>query len=62
MKRVQERIDDYLAMGVPYVWVFDPSTRHVYVATAFAGLHDFKGDVMRTENPALELPLAEIFS
>src|SRR5216684_3733424 len=22
MKRVQERIDDYLAMGVPYVWVF----------------------------------------
>ena len=62
MKRVQERIDDYLAMGVPYVWVFDPSTRHVYVATAFAGLHDFKGDVLRTENPALELPLFEIFS
>src|SRR6266853_6620277 len=57
MKRVQERIDDYLAMGVPYVWVFDPSTRHVYVATAFAGLHDFKGDVLRTENPARELPL-----
>ncbi len=60
MKRVQERIDDYLAMGVHYVWVFDPSTRHVYVATASVGLHDFKGEVLRTENPALELPLVEI--
>ena len=62
MKRVQERIDDYLAMGVAYVWVFDPSTHHVYVATASAGLHEFKGDVLRTENPTLELPLVEIFS
>src|SRR5260370_40621027 len=62
MKRVPERIDDYLAMGVPYVWVFDPSTRHVYVATASAALHDFKGHVLRTANPALELPLVEIFS
>jgi Uma2 family endonuclease len=61
MKRVQERIDDYLAMGVSYVWVFNPSNRHVYVATASAGLHDFKGDVLRTENPVLELPLQEIF-
>ena len=26
VKCVQERIDDYLAMGVAYVWVFDPST------------------------------------
>ena len=24
MKRVKERIDDYLAMGVSYVWVLDP--------------------------------------
>jgi Uma2 family endonuclease len=62
MKRVQERIDDYLAMGVAYVWVFDPSTRHVYVATSETGLQEFKGDVLRTENPTLELPLAEIFS
>ena len=62
MKRVAERIDDYLAMGVSYVWVLDPSDRHVYVATSAAGLHEFKGDVLRTENPALELPLAEVFS
>jgi Uma2 family endonuclease len=61
MKRVQERIDDYLAMGVSYVWVLNPSGPRVYVATASAGLHEFKGDVLSTENPVLELPLAEVF-
>ena len=56
MKCVQERIDDYLAMGVAYVWVFDPSTHQVYVATASASFRDFKGAILRTESPALELP------
>jgi Uma2 family endonuclease len=31
--RVQQRIDDYLAMGVPYVWVLDPGTKTAYSAT-----------------------------
>jgi Uma2 family endonuclease len=61
MKRVQERIDDYLAMGVRYVWVLDPSDHHVYIATSEAGLQEFKGSILRTENPALELPLDEVF-
>ncbi len=62
MKRVRERIDDYLAMGVSYVWVLDPSGLRVYVATPAAGLHEFKGDTLRTENPVLELPLDEVFA
>jgi len=62
MKRVKERIDDYLAMGVSYVWVLDPSGRQVYIATPEAGLHEFKGDILRTENPILDLPLAEVFA
>lgn len=62
MKRVKERIDDYLAMGVSYVWVLDPSGRQVYGATPAAGLQEFKGDVLRTENPVLGLPLAEVFA
>jgi Uma2 family endonuclease len=61
MKRVQERIDDYLAMGVKYVWVIDPSDRHVYIATPEAGLQEFKGAVLRTANPVLGLPLDEVF-
>ncbi len=61
MSRVEQRIDDYLAMGVKYVWVIDPSNRHVYSATREAGLQEFKGAILRTENPVLELPLAEVF-
>jgi Uma2 family endonuclease len=59
---VKERIDDYLAMGVSYVWVLDPTDRQAYIATSAAGFHEFKGDVLRTENPVLELPLAEVFA
>ena len=62
MTEMQRRINDYLAMGVSYVWVLDPSARQVYVATPAAGFHEFKGEVLRTENPVLELPLAEIFA
>jgi Uma2 family endonuclease len=62
MKCVQERIDDYLSMGVSCVWVLDPSGPRVCVATPAAGLHEFKGDVLHTENPPLELPLAEVFA
>jgi Uma2 family endonuclease len=61
MSRVEERIDDYLAMGVPYVWVLDPATRRAYVATAADGLREVKSGVLKTGNPALEVPLAEIF-
>ncbi len=59
---LRQRIEDHFARGVRYIWQFDPGSRHVFVATPEAGLHEFKGDVLRTENPALELPLAEVFS
>ncbi len=62
MTEMQQPINDYLAMGVSYVWVLDPSGPQVYIATPVAGLHEFKGDILRTENPVLELPLAEVFA
>jgi len=62
MSRVQERIDDYLAMGVRYVWVLDPASRRAYVATAATGLREVRDTVLRTENPALDLPLDAVFA
>jgi Uma2 family endonuclease len=61
MSRVQIRINDYLAMGVSYVWVLDPQTSQAFTATAAEGLREAKTGVLRTENPVLELPLAESF-
>src|SRR5258708_2548243 len=61
MSRVGVRINDYLSMGVPYVWVLDPETRQAFVATAAEGLKEVKDGVLRTENPVLEMPLDELF-
>jgi hypothetical protein len=61
MSRVKIRIADYLAMGVSYAWVVNPQTKQAYVATASDALHEIKTGVLRTENPLLEVPLAELF-
>jgi len=62
LKRVEERIQDYLRMGVRYVWLLDHSLRIAYEATEATGLREVKDSALRTEDPVLELPLGEIFS
>jgi Uma2 family endonuclease len=62
MNRMEIRIADYLEMGVPYVWILDPQTRQAYVATKDEGLREVKNGILRTENPAIEVPLAEVFA
>jgi Uma2 family endonuclease len=61
MSRLEIRIQDYLKMGVPYVWVLDPSTRQAYVATEADGLREIKDGVLRAANPTLEMPLAGLW-
>ena len=60
MTAMQERIGDYLQFGVRYVWVVDPRTRRAWIYTK-DGSHESKDGILRTENPAIELPLPEIF-
>ena len=62
LRDLRRRIDEQFAKGVRYIWMVDPGTRYVYSATPTAGLKEFKGDVLRTEDPPLELPIAEVFS
>ena len=61
-RELQERLDDYLADGVRYVWLLDPSARRAYMATTETGLREVKDTVLRTENPALDLPLDAVFT
>ena len=61
MTRVRDRVKDFLDMGVPYVWVLDPQTRTAYCATAAEGLREIRSGILITENPALEVPLSELF-
>jgi Uma2 family endonuclease len=60
--RVEERVDDYLAMGVPFVWVLDPRTKRAWSITPVEGWREEKNAALKTHDPAIEVPLAEIFS
>jgi len=59
--RTQKLIDDYLNFGVRYVWVFDPLDRRVWTYS-LEGSREVKDGVLRTENPSIEVSLAEVFA
>src|SRR5579859_5631749 len=56
---VQEKVDDYLSFGVPYVWVVNPQTKRGYAYTT-EGMREAKDGVLRTSDPEIALSLAEI--
>lgn len=60
MSRMQQKIDDYLAFGVQHVWLVDPKSRRAWVCSA-DGMREAKDGILRTADPAIELPLTEIF-
>lgn len=58
MSDMQERIDDYLEFGIPFVWVVNPATRRGYIYTR-EGSREAKDGIMRAGE--LEVPLSAIF-
>jgi|SRR5580658_669845 Uma2 family endonuclease len=58
MSRVQERINDYFAFCVPYVWIVDPHSRKGHNCTP-QGMTETA--VFRTENPEIVVPLDAVF-
>ena len=60
MTRVRRKIDEHLAFGVAYVWLIDPDARRADVYTQ-SRIDEAKDLVLRTEDPAMEVPLAELF-
>jgi Uma2 family endonuclease len=59
VSRMQDRIDDYLRFGVRYVWVIDPYRQRAWVHTPDA-IRDVRDGVLRTADPELIVPLAEV--
>jgi Uma2 family endonuclease len=60
--RVQDRIKDFLQMGVPYIWVLDPQNKTAFIETPAEGLREVKDGILRTETPRFELPLSQLFA
>ena len=57
--RMQERFDDYFRFGVRYVWLIDPRARRSWIYTADM-IQEVRDGMLRTENPELVVPLAEV--
>jgi Uma2 family endonuclease len=58
MARVQQRIDDYIAFGVPYIWLLNPENHKAYRCTA-EGILEVRE--LRTADPEIVVPLEALF-
>ncbi len=57
--RVEKRIEDFLAMGVQHVWVFDPEERQVFDCTS-SGRRLVTEETL--EAPPISINLPELFA
>jgi Uma2 family endonuclease len=60
MLYMQEKIDDYLGFGVPYIWIINPKNRKGYIVTS-AGMVEAKSRVLETQDPDIAVPLEALF-
>jgi len=60
MSRMLEKIRDFLAFGVSYVWVIDPQARLAEVYTT-AGSRLVTEGVLETSRPEISVSLSELF-
>jgi Uma2 family endonuclease len=61
MSEIQERVEDYLAMGVSAVWVVDPRRRKSYTATLTGALEPAP-EALTVPNTPIRIPVAEIYA
>ena len=59
--QLQERVDDYVSMGVENIWAIDPWKRRAYVA--FKGRYEEPQDgVLRIDNTLIRVVLKDLFA
>jgi len=61
LRSMQDRIDDYLALGVPNIWILDPIARRAHVCSR-AVLTEPEGRTLAVASSEIRIPLDELFS
>lgn len=60
VSRINIRVKDYLELGVPVVWVIDPSEKRVWIYRA-NGMEEATGGCVKLDGTSIEVPFSEIF-
>jgi Uma2 family endonuclease len=58
MTRVQPKIAEYLAIGVEWIWLIDPTEKNALCYSQRNPVGTLT-EILRTENPDIEIPLAK---
>jgi hypothetical protein len=58
---MQDRVDDYLAFGIPNIWVLDPVKRRAYVCT-HGDFRELEGEVLEIALSPIRIALRDLFS
>lgn len=61
LRSMQDRVDDYIAFGVPNIWILDPAKRRAYVCTK-AGFLEPDGRVLEIAGSQIRIPLDDLFA
>jgi Uma2 family endonuclease len=64
LKAMRKRVQEFLDMGVPEVWIFDPATRTAYVCSGDLAtpMAEFHSGMLRLAGTAIELDVETIFA
>ena len=62
LRKMLVRVEDYFAMGVPLVWIFDPVKRSVAVVQPGGEVTERSEGVLRVPGWAIEVELSGIFN
>ena len=61
LSRMQERINDYLSMGVENIWVIDPGMRRAWIADSSGSLL-VQAEALTVTGTAIRVELAQVFA
>jgi Uma2 family endonuclease len=60
LRRMRERVDDYLSFGIQHIWILDPVARLGYVCSR-TGFQEPEGEVLTVPGTPIRLVLSELF-
>jgi Uma2 family endonuclease len=60
LSRMQDRVNDYLAFGVPKIRIIEPTERRAWIADR-AGIREAAGGVLETADGRIRMPPDEVY-